>query len=129
MKNSWTRINETERRYFMPNKDSIVINNPRAIYISESRTHYISNEDDTQRTIIPWPFTGILIKVNDSSEWVFPEPRFPEKTLLIDQVNCGQSDGSQVDQSAITDEEFAKVIDEFVSDFIAKSLAFSPKEQ
>lgn len=74
MKNSWTKVKETSRTYFH-NNGKVRIENPSAIFISPSRTHYISTNDDTTRTIVPWPFNAIELEVEKSSDWVYPEPR------------------------------------------------------
>lgn len=76
MKGNWTEINEIRRTYLMPNGEEVVIEEPRALFISSSRTHYLSNEDDKVRAIIPWPFYGIIIEVAESENWVYPPPRF-----------------------------------------------------
>jgi hypothetical protein len=76
MKDSWSEVKEISRTYYLPNGNKVVINNPSAVFISKSRTHYVSNEDDTQRIIIPWPFDYIDIVVEDSADWLFPPPRF-----------------------------------------------------
>jgi hypothetical protein len=76
MKDSWTEVKEISRSYTMPDGNVLKINNPSAVFISKSRTHYVSNEDDTARIIIPWPFNALTIEVEDSSDWLFPPPRF-----------------------------------------------------
>ncbi len=75
MKNNWTELNEVRRTYLQPDGGSIVIDEPRGLFISESRTHYLSNEDDTKRCIVPWPFSAITIEVEDSQDWSWPPPR------------------------------------------------------
>jgi len=76
MKDQWTKINEIQRRYRMPDGSEVIIDNPSALFISKSRTHYLSNEDDTERCIVPWPFHSIHSEVAESEDWVFPPPRF-----------------------------------------------------
>ena len=78
MKDQWTEINEIQRRYRMPDGSEVVIDNPDAIFISKSRTHYVSSDDDTERIIVPWPFHAIHSKVEDSSDWIYPPPRFDD---------------------------------------------------
>lgn len=76
MKNQWWKINEVERRYLTRDGGEVVILGPAALFISDSGTHYVSNEDDTKRVIVPFPFRGISSTVQNSNDWIYPEPRF-----------------------------------------------------
>lgn len=79
MKDQWTEINELRRVYLMPDLTEVVIDNPRALFISKSRTHYVSNDNDTERIIVQWPFDAIHITVAESQNWTYPPPRFTNK--------------------------------------------------
>jgi len=92
MNSQWTEIKELQRRYLKADGTEIVINNPAALFISKSGTHYLSNEDDTERAIVPWPFQSIHIEVEDSSDWKYPPPRFTE-----DVSSCVEAGNFRID--------------------------------
>ncbi len=89
MKDSWSEVKEVSRTYYLPNGNKVKINNPSAIFISKSRTHYVSNEDDTERLIVPWPFDYVDIVVENSNDWLCKTAqRLSESSRWLSNTVC-----------------------------------------
>lgn len=82
----WKDLNEVERRYIFDDHTIVVKNSAAVCYTDIGEI--LSNANDTERIQINDSYYALVIVKNSSEDWVYPPPRFPNKSEGDNSAVC-----------------------------------------